>query len=87
MAGRIHLVRHAEGVHNLRNDSDIPNAPLSERGFDFAEDLRRRFVQAHSNNIGAIICSPLRRAIQTSLTAFPRILNTAQYSKNSGKGV
>ena len=87
MAGKIHLVRHAEGLHNLRNDPNIPDAPLSERGFDFAEDLGRRFIQAHSNSVGAIISSPLRRTIQTSLTAFPRILDASQYPENSGKGV
>lgn len=87
MAGKIHLVRHAEGLHNLRNDPNIPDAPLSQRGFDFAEDLGRRFTQAHSNSVGAIISSPLRRTIQTSLTAFPRILDSAQYSGNCGRGV
>jgi broad specificity phosphatase PhoE len=87
MAGRIHLVRHAEGLHNLRNDPNIPDAPLSERGFDFAEDLGRRFIQAHSNSVGAIMSSPLRRTIQTSLTAFPRILSSTQYPENSARGV
>jgi len=87
MEGRIHLVRHAEGLHNLRNDTSIDDAPLSERGFDFAEDLGRRLIQAHSNSTGAIICSPLRRTIQTSLAAFPRILNSVHYPANSGRGV
>ncbi|KGO48579.1 Histidine phosphatase superfamily, clade-1 [Penicillium expansum] len=87
MQGRIHLARHAEGLHNLRNDPTSPNASLSERGFDFAEDLGHRFIREYSNNVGAIISSPLRRAIQTSLTAFRRILNSTQYPKNSVVGV
>jgi len=87
MAGKVHLVRHAEGLHNLRNDPDIRDAPLSERGFDFAEDLGRRFIKDHSNIVGAIISSPLLRTIQTSLTAFARILNSAHYPLNSGKGI
>lgn len=87
MQGRIHLARHAEGLHNLRNDPTIPDAPLSERGFDFAEDLGHRFIHKYSNSVGAIISSPLRRAIQTSLTAFHRILDSTQYRENSGSGV
>lgn len=87
MPGRIHLARHAEGLHNLRNDATIPDAPLSERGFDFAEDLGHRFISENSNCVGAIVSSPLRRAIQTSLTAFHRILDSTQYPKNSGSGV
>ena len=87
MAGKIHLVRHAEGLHNLRNDPNIQDAPLSERGFDFAEDLGRRFVQVQSNDVGAIISSPLRRTIQTSLATFTRILDSAHYPANCGKGV
>ncbi|KAJ5339057.1 hypothetical protein N7452_005785 [Penicillium brevicompactum] len=87
MQGRIHLVRHAEGLHNLRNDRNIPNAPLSERGFDFAEDLGHRFISENSNCVGAIVSSPLRRAIQTSSTAFHRILDSTQYPENSGMGV
>ncbi|KAJ5506883.1 Histidine phosphatase superfamily clade-1 [Penicillium expansum] len=87
MPGMIHLVRHAEGLHNLRNNPDIRDASLSQRGFDFAEDLGLRFIQAHSNSVGAVVSSPLRRTIQTSLTAFPRILSSAQYPENSGRGV
>ncbi|KAL4867227.1 hypothetical protein BDV12DRAFT_210012 [Aspergillus spectabilis] len=86
MRGRIHLLRHAEGIHALRRDTSIPDAPLSERGFDFAEDLGRCFVDKHSNSTGAIISSPLCRTIQTSLTAFPRILDTTQYPENSDVG-
>ncbi|KAE8412676.1 histidine phosphatase superfamily [Aspergillus pseudocaelatus] len=86
MQERIHLVRHAEGLHNLRNDPTIPDASLSERDFDFAEDLGHRFIRDYSNCVGAIISSPLRRTIQTSLAAFPRILDSAQYAESSGVG-
>ncbi|KAL4782649.1 histidine phosphatase superfamily [Aspergillus varians] len=86
MRGRIHLLRHAEGIHALHQVASIPDAPLSERGFDFAEDLGRRFVNEHSNSTSAIISSPLSRTIQTALTAFPRILDTTQFPENSGLG-
>lgn len=86
MRGRVHLVRHAEGLHNLRNDLTILDARLSQRGFDVAEDLGRHFVRDNSNSVGAIISSPLRRTIQTSLTAFTRILDSTQYPENSSLG-
>ena len=87
MSGKVHLVRHAEGVHNLYNDTSIPDAPLTQRGFDFADELGKRFVKEHTNSIGSVIASPLRRAIQTSLTAFPRLLSSDLYPPGSGKGV
>ncbi|EXJ58638.1 hypothetical protein A1O7_06065 [Cladophialophora yegresii CBS 114405] len=87
MNRKVHLVRHAEGLHNLRDDPTIPDAPLSERGFDLAEDLGRRFIHDNSDSVGAMLVSPLRRAIQTSLAAFPRVLGAAHYPVNSGRGV
>src|SRR4051812_47166085 len=86
--GRVHIIRHAEGVHTLFPEGrDIPDAILSQRGHDFAEDLSRRIINQHSNTIGQIITSPLRRAIQTSLTAFHRALNTQYYPQYSSRGV
>ena len=64
MTGRVHLVRHIGGLHNLLDDTDIPNAPLSERGFDY---LGRRFIQANSNRTDALICSPLRRVSRAGI--------------------
>lgn len=87
MQGRIHLVRHAEGLHNLRSDLNIPDAPLSQRGWYDAQELGRRFVKDESNIVCAIVSSPLRRAIQTSLAAFPRILNSALSPEDGGQAV
>ena len=42
--GKIHLVRDAEALHNLRSNPTIPDAPLSQHGLDFAEYLGRRFI-------------------------------------------
>ena len=87
MPGKVHLVRHAEGLHNLYDDTSIPDAPLSQRGFDFAEDLGKRFVKANSNAVGLLISSPLRRAIETSFTAFNRVLRSDLYLLEPGGGV
>jgi broad specificity phosphatase PhoE len=86
MAGRVHLVRHAEGLHNLRQDLNIADAQLTHRGLDFAEALGRQFVQNNTDSVGAIFASPLRRTIETSLEAFHRVLSSAHYPNNSGKG-
>lgn len=87
MSSKVHIFRHAEGLHNLRRDATIRDAPLTERGFDAADALGRSFVQANTNSVSAVIVSPLRRSIQTALTAFPRILSSSHYPTNSGKGV
>ncbi|KIW67197.1 hypothetical protein PV04_06464 [Phialophora macrospora] len=87
MSRKVHLVRHAEGLHNLLNDPTIPDAPLSERGLNLAEDLGRRFIHDNSDSVGAVLVSPLRRAIQTSLATLPRVLSAAHYPANSGLGV
>lgn len=93
---RIHIARHAEGLHNLQLERDpshpdlalaIADAPLSQRGFDTALSLGLKFVAIESNRVGAIISSPLRRTIQTSLTAFHRILDVSCYAPESGRGV
>jgi broad specificity phosphatase PhoE len=87
MQGRIHLVRHAEGLHNLRSDLNIPDAPLSQRGWYEAQELGRRFIKDQSNIVCAIVSSPLRRSIQTFLAAFPRILNSALTPEDGGQVV
>ncbi|PYI24575.1 phosphoglycerate mutase-like protein [Aspergillus violaceofuscus CBS 115571] len=87
MPALIHLVRHAEGLHNLRHNVQIPDAPLSERGFNQAELLGQKFLSAHSDSVGAVISSPLRRSIQTSLTALRRVLHADQYPANTSVGV
>lgn len=93
---RIHIARHAEGLHNLQLERDpsheelafaIADAPLSQRGFDAALGLGLKFITKESNRVGAVLCSPLRRTIQTSLTAFHRILDVSCYVPEIGRGV
>ena len=86
MSSKVHIFRHAEGLHNLRLDTSIPDPPLTERGFDIAEDLGRRYLQDNTDSVSAIIASPLRRSIQTSLTAFSRILSSSHYPAGSRQG-
>ncbi|EON64523.1 hypothetical protein W97_03756 [Coniosporium apollinis CBS 100218] len=84
--GKIHLVRHAEGLHNLFNNPSLRDPSLTERAFYRAETLSSEFTEANSNTVGVVLTSPLRRTIQTSLTAFPRILHRRYYPVGSGRG-
>jgi broad specificity phosphatase PhoE len=66
---------------------NIPDAPLSQRGWYEAQELGTRFIKVKSNVVCAIISSPLRRAIQTTLAAFPRVLNSALSPEAGGQVV
>ena len=85
MESQIHIVRHAESVHNVTKDFSPLDPSLTSLGFEQAAKLNQSFPNA--DRIGIIITSPLRRAIQTALTAFPSILDKQYFESNSGSGV
>jgi len=85
MSGRIHLVRHAESVHNVDKDFSRLDPELTTLGRQQAQLLGPAFP--YSNDIGLIITSPLRRTIQTTLLAFPKVLDKKYYAKDSGNGI
>lgn len=73
----IHLVRHAEGTHNVeKNYRSVENtdAPLTKFGINqcltFSEEIARKL-----NNIECIITSPMTRAIQTAQFCFDEQIN------------
>lgn len=84
MASQIHLVRHAESVHNVTKDFSTPDPPLTELGIEQASQLVDSFP--HSSSIGIVITSPLKRAVQTTLAAFPHILDKRSYAPGSNPG-
>ncbi|KAF2275769.1 phosphoglycerate mutase-like protein [Westerdykella ornata] len=85
MASIIHLVRHAESEHNVSKDFSQPDPPLTPLGHAQASQLITSFP--HPERIALILTSPLRRAIQTSLAAFPHVLDKRYYTESSGLGV
>jgi broad specificity phosphatase PhoE len=85
MEARVHLVRHAESVHNIDKDFTRLDPDLTLAGAQQAKDLGRLFP--YSNKVGLIITSPLRRAIQTTLEAFANILDEQYFDETSGKGI
>jgi len=85
MAAQIHVVRHAESVHNVTKNFSQLDPPLTSLGFEQAAKLANSFP--HGGRVGIIITSPLRRAIQTALTAFSSILDKRYFDPDSGYGV
>ncbi|KAL9005682.1 MAG: hypothetical protein Q9188_001541 [Gyalolechia gomerana] len=69
MAPTLHLVRHAQAVHNLtRANHSMLDPPLTPLGEQQCRDLCTKFP--YHSSIKLVITSPLRRTIQTSLLAF-----------------
>ncbi|EPE34463.1 Phosphoglycerate mutase-like protein [Glarea lozoyensis ATCC 20868] len=82
---QVHLVRHAESVHNVTKDFSKLDPSLTSLGFEQAAELGKSFPYA--GRVGVVITSPLRRAIQTALTAFSGILDKQYFDSSSGQGV
>jgi len=85
MASKVHIVRHAESVHNVDKDFDRLDPGLTDLGYQQAQNLGNVFP--YSDNVGLVISSPLRRAIQTTLLAFINVLDKIYYEDSTGKGI
>ncbi|KAL9603854.1 MAG: hypothetical protein Q9219_000963 [cf. Caloplaca sp. 3 TL-2023] len=69
MAPIVHLVRHAQAVHNLTiANHNMPDPPLTTFGEEQCRELCSKFP--HHSSIKLVVTSPLRRTIQTALLAF-----------------
>ena len=66
----IHLVRHAQGFHNLSFDNHGMRDPLlTDLGKEQCAQLSRDFP--HHSKLTAVVASPLKRTIYTALESFP----------------
>lgn len=69
MPPTIHLVRHAEGYHNVaKNGDDIHDPFLTDEGIQQAQHLCDTFP--HHDEIDLLVASPMKRTIQTCQKAF-----------------
>ncbi|KAK6956987.1 hypothetical protein Daesc_002271 [Daldinia eschscholtzii] len=69
MAPIIHLVRHAQGYHNLNEENQqIRDPDLTPLGESQCDELCRRF-DAH-DKVTHLVASPIRRTILTCLRSF-----------------
>ncbi|KAK6526150.1 hypothetical protein TWF281_011186 [Arthrobotrys megalospora] len=64
----VHLVRHAQGHHNINWQHYIRDPTLTETGHSQCRLLASTFP--HHDTITHVICSPLKRTIQTTLESF-----------------
>ncbi|KAH7169973.1 phosphoglycerate mutase [Dactylonectria macrodidyma] len=65
----IHLVRHAQGLHNLCRENEAIHDPrLTQLGEQQCEALRAQFP--HHKQVTRLFASPLRRTLQTCLLSF-----------------
>jgi len=85
MPSKIFIVRHAESVHNVTKDFSQLDPGLTPLGVEQASSISHKLPPAA--DIATIISSPLRRAIQTTLTGFSSVLDKRYFDKSSGEGI
>lgn len=84
MPFRLHIIRHAQGTHNIAHDTTILDPPLTEKGIKQSEDLCRDFP--FKDKVGLVITSPLQRTLHTAIVGFAQSIDE-KYYKDSGKGI
>ncbi|KAK8144665.1 hypothetical protein G3M48_005515 [Beauveria asiatica] len=74
MPPTVHLIRHAEGTHNLSAANySIHDPGLTARGEQQARDLAARITELQADggaDIDLVLASPLRRTLTTALAGF-----------------
>jgi len=75
MAPKLHLVRHAQGLHNLcAANTKIHDPDLTPLGEQQCAELQKRFP--HHQGIDLIVSSPIRRTLYTALHSFKDDIRT-----------
>lgn len=67
----LHLIRHAEGTHNISPDHKTPahlDATLTRRGVDQCRELARYTKHL---KVDAVLVSPMTRCLETARLSFP----------------
>jgi len=73
----VHLVRHAQGFHNLSYaNHSIPDPLLTEYGQQQCRELSEAFPDTSALDL--IVASPLKRTIYTALLSFPSVIAEKQ---------
>jgi broad specificity phosphatase PhoE len=77
MAPKIHLVRHAQGLHNLcAENTKIRDPDLTPLGKQQCAELQQKFP--HHHGVDLIVASPIRRTLYTALLSFEDDIKTKQ---------
>ncbi|KAL2260206.1 hypothetical protein VTK26DRAFT_5868 [Humicola hyalothermophila] len=64
----VHLVRHAQGYHNLTGDHSLPDPDLTPLGREQCVELAAAFPL--HDRVTHLVASPLRRTLLTALLSF-----------------
>ncbi|KAK4128542.1 phosphoglycerate mutase-like protein [Parathielavia appendiculata] len=82
----IHLVRHAQGWHNLSKENEaIPDPELTALGKEQCAKLAKTFP--HHAQVTHLIASPMRRTLYTCLLSFEPVLNNSSGTKETARKV
>ncbi|OCL11081.1 phosphoglycerate mutase-like protein [Glonium stellatum] len=93
MSPTLILIRHAQALHNVDKDYDIPDPLLSELGINQCQELKENLERLPlAKEVGLIVVSPMRRTIQTAMLSLPwliergvPVLLDAGWQENSDK--
>eukprot|EP00557_Chaetoceros_sp_GSL56_P013350 CAMPEP_0176481804 /NCGR_PEP_ID=MMETSP0200_2-20121128/3031_1 /TAXON_ID=947934 /ORGANISM="Chaetoceros sp., Strain GSL56" /LENGTH=225 /DNA_ID=CAMNT_0017878065 /DNA_START=89 /DNA_END=762 /DNA_ORIENTATION=+ len=82
----LHIIRHAQGFHNVSKDyrnPDYKDAQLTPFGINQCKQLSKR-LKEEEIQVDCIICSPMRRAMQTAYYSFEHhFFNNDQHNDNN----
>ncbi|KAK5628976.1 hypothetical protein RRF57_004691 [Xylaria bambusicola] len=70
MPPSIHVIRHAQALHNVDQDFTIPDPELTELGHEQCKKATAELGDLGDKTV-VILASPLQRTIQTALALFP----------------
>ncbi|KAI0528237.1 histidine phosphatase superfamily [Xylaria bambusicola] len=70
MPAIIHVIRHAQALHNVHQDFSLPDPELTELGHEQCKTAAAE-LRDLGDKTAVILASPLQRAIQTALAVFP----------------
>lgn len=72
----VHLVRHAQGYHNLTTANyDMPDPSITPYGIKQCQQLSQTFQ--HHSSTKVVVASPIRRTLYTALNSFKPELSKA----------
>uniref|UniRef100_A0A7S4I535 Uncharacterized protein n=1 Tax=Odontella aurita TaxID=265563 RepID=A0A7S4I535_9STRA len=83
----VHLVRHAEGLHNVSPDHKTPpflDSPLTPQGIEQCRQLSSRTKDL---NVEVVLSSPLTRCLQTAMYSYEAALSPEKTAGDAKYGV
>jgi broad specificity phosphatase PhoE len=66
----IYLTRHAESFTNWAGRADIRNPKITPKGVESVEAKREKMMTGMTNTPTVILCSPLKRCLETCLLSY-----------------